>query len=189
MNALATTLPAVDPVLSHACAAALAIVFLAGAWDKLRIPVLFEAAVQGYGLLPRWLVRPFALALPVAEIAAALLLLAMATRPAGAVLAGLLLALFAAAIGINLLRGRTDIDCGCGGAAHVRLSAGLLWRNLGLIAAAFAASCPVSARPLGVLDMVAVAGMALFGFGLYLLVNVLLAQQARLLALRRLSDL
>lgn len=46
----------------------------------------------------------------------------------------------------------------------------------------------VRAAP-GVLDMVAVAGMALFGFGLYLLVNVLLAQQARLLALRRLSDL
>ena len=50
-----------------------------------------------------------------------------------------LLVLYSAAIAINLLRGRRDIECGCGGAAtHVPLSGWLLARNAALMATALA---------------------------------------------------
>jgi len=50
-----------------------------------------------------------------------------------------LLVLYSSAIAINLVRGRRDIECGCGGAAtHVPLSGWLLARNAALMATALA---------------------------------------------------
>jgi hypothetical protein len=90
-----------------------ALVFLAAAIGKMRYWPVFQGVISNYRLLPDFLVAPVAYVLPPVEAAlgAALLLgLAFPWPEAGA--AGLLL-LFAAAMGINLRRGRRHIDCGC----------------------------------------------------------------------------
>ncbi|KVR40003.1 MauE/DoxX family redox-associated membrane protein [Burkholderia multivorans] len=110
----------IDPVLATSAQAGAAAVVLLGAVAKLRAPVAFRDALAGYRLLPDALVAPAALAIPLAEALGAAALLFPDTRTAAAIgLIALLLA-FAAALAANILRGRTDIDCGCTGFAGVR---------------------------------------------------------------------
>ncbi|KVP22560.1 methylamine utilization protein MauE [Burkholderia multivorans] len=110
----------IDPVLATSAQAGAAAVVLLGAVAKLRAPVAFRDALAGYRLLPDALVAPAALAIPLAEALGATALLFPDTRTAAAIgLIALLLA-FAAALAANILRGRTDIDCGCTGFAGVR---------------------------------------------------------------------
>lgn len=78
-----------------------------GSFDELVV------TVANYRLVP-W-PRAVALALTAAELAIVVGLLLPVSRRAAAVAAALLLAAYALAIGINLRRGRTSIDCGCGG--------------------------------------------------------------------------
>ena len=88
-------------------------------------------------------------------------------------IAALLLA-YAAAMGINIARGRDHIDCGClgFGAAQATLGWELVLRNVALATFAFAVfALPLSARPLGAIDWIsgigAIAAFALLylGFG------------------------
>ena len=125
-----------DPALALTVSLVLAAIFGAAAVTKLRALDAFGGVVENYRLLPRGLVRPVALALPPVELAAALGLLVPATRPLAAAAAVLLLLVFAAAMAINLARGRRDIDCGCFvGLLRQRISWALVARNL-LVAAA-----------------------------------------------------
>ncbi|MCO8610759.1 methylamine utilization protein MauE [Burkholderia multivorans] len=113
-----------DPVLASSAQAGAAAVVLLGAVAKLRAPVAFRDALAGYRLLPDALVAPAALAIPLAEALGSAALLFPDTRTAAAIgLIALLLA-FAAALAANILRGRTDIDCGCTGFAGVRAMPG-----------------------------------------------------------------
>jgi uncharacterized membrane protein YphA (DoxX/SURF4 family) len=82
-------------------------------------------AVVDFGV-PERLVTPVASGLPVAELAAAALLLPAGTAQWGALLALLLLAFFVAAIAVNLSKGRTP-DCHCFGQLH---SGPAGWRTL-----------------------------------------------------------
>lgn len=92
----------------------LAFVFLFAAVPKIVDARGFQGAVANYHLLPRGIVSPFARSLPWLEVLCSGALFAgLAVTPVAA-LAALLLAIFAAAIGINLLRGR-EITCGCDG--------------------------------------------------------------------------
>ena len=110
----------IDPVLATGAQAGMAIVVLLGAAAKMRRPAAFRDALGGYRLLPDALTAPAAFALPLAEALGAAALLFPDTRMIGAgVLVALLLA-FAAALAINILRGHTDIDCGCSGFAATR---------------------------------------------------------------------
>ncbi|MCA8479486.1 MULTISPECIES: MauE/DoxX family redox-associated membrane protein [Burkholderia] len=110
----------IDPVLATSAQAGAAAVVLLGAIAKLRAPVAFRDAVAGYRLLPDALVAPAALAIPLVEALGAAALLFPATRTAAAIGLIALLIAFAAALAANILRGRTDIDCGCTGLAGVR---------------------------------------------------------------------
>lgn len=103
--------------------------FLSAGLAKLRRRRSFPGVVANYRLLPSVLVAPVAAALPVAEIAIGSALIA-GVRSA-AVPAGLLLLLFAAAMAVNIGRGRSHIDCGCG-RSELRqpLSRTLVARNL-----------------------------------------------------------
>jgi hypothetical protein len=85
----------------------------AGAVQKARDPVKFRQAVEGYQVAPRALAKPLAKAIIVTEGVIALWL-AIGWEPIGAkvAVAGLL-GVFSGAVGINLLRGRRHIDCGC----------------------------------------------------------------------------
>ena len=100
--------------LETAAALTGALVFARAAAFKLRDVQAFADALAGYRMLPIGLVEPAARVLPAIEIASALALLAPQTRVVGEFVAASLLIVFALAIGVNLLRGRREIDCGCG---------------------------------------------------------------------------
>lgn len=177
-----------DPTVVLASAIALAAILLIGALDKLRDLPRHGAAVAAYGLLPPTLVNPFARLLVLAELAAgALLLLPASARLWGAVLALALLLLVTGALMINLLRGHTDIDCGCGGPAHARtgLSWWLIGRNALLLACCLPALLAGAApRPLQWIDAPALLGATLAIIGLYFTLDHLIASHTRLQTLR-----
>lgn len=125
VTALSGTLP------SNVAAVFLAFVMARGALHKLKDPA-FEGTLADYRLLPAALLPAAGPALIAAELAAAFALILPAARPWGAALAMALLALYAAAIAVNLLRGRREIDCGCGGPGEL-ISWALVGRNLALI--------------------------------------------------------
>lgn len=91
----------------------LAFVLIAAAIPKLRERDEFHGVVANYRILPESLSYPFARMLPWVELACAVLFLVnLQTVLAGLATAVLMLA-FSVAIGINIARGRTHIDCGC----------------------------------------------------------------------------
>ena len=173
-----------DPVLGHTAAASLAGVLLLGAAAKLRDLQEFEAVLDDYRLLPSFLLSPMSRLLPLLELAAGALLLSLLTRNAGALASIGLLALVTAAVAVNLARGRTRIDCGCGGGNHLPLSGGIVARNAVLMLLALVALAPVQPRTTVLLDLVATLFATLFLLGLYFMANQLLSNQPRLIDLR-----
>lgn len=156
-----------------------ALIFLAAALSKLRHRVLLDGVVANYRLLPPGLVRPVALLLPPLELAVAALLLAAplaGSTPLTMISAGaaqLLLLAFAAAMAINLRRGRGAIDCGCGQSAlRQELRWALVVRNGLLAAVLLPALVPHAADPPA---SVSGAGAGLVFFLLYLSFNTVLA--------------
>jgi hypothetical protein len=173
-----------DPVLSYVCAASLSLVLLLGALTKLKDLSAWREAAEAYALLPERWVGPVSAGLALAELAAGLLLLPIATRPLGAALALAVLATVSAAVALALLAGRSHIDCGCGVGSAMKLSVALLWRNLGLAVPGALALLPQQPRSTGWFDVIATCAAVLFALGLYAVINQLLANQPRLENLR-----
>ena len=94
----------------------LAAVFLVAGIAKLADRNGSRQALIGFGV-PALLAYPLGIALPLAEIAAALALIPRVSAWWGAVTALALFLLFVAGIGVNLARGRTP-DCHCFGQLH-----------------------------------------------------------------------
>jgi hypothetical protein len=104
----------------------LAFVFVLSVLHKLRAYGRFQASLGAYRLVPStWLpiVAPLVIGLEMAAIVA----IVVPVGP-GALLAGALLTVYTAALAINLARGNTLIDCGCGD-APTPISGWLLLRN------------------------------------------------------------
>jgi uncharacterized membrane protein YphA (DoxX/SURF4 family) len=118
----------------------LGIIFVQSSVAKWRDMASFGAILRDYGVLPRGLVGLFAWAVPIGEVITGLLLIAPIPAIAGSALGLLLLIAVTSAVLVNLRRGRTEIECGCGGATGQRLSYGLVWRNLVLVAGLILAS-------------------------------------------------
>lgn len=157
-----------DPVVAWALRAGLALLLAASALAKLRDPGAFAAAVGGYRLLPLSLARPAAAGIVAAEAVLAVALWVPALHVAAAAGVAGLLALYTLAIAWNLLRGRRDIDCGCGGPlGRRRISEALVARNAVLIGAALATTLPVLPRSLGWLDAWTVLAAVASGALLY----------------------
>jgi len=111
----------------------LAIIFVQSSVAKLRDMALFGAILRDYRILPLGLVGLIAWAVPIGEVITGLLLIAPIPAIGGCGLGLVLIIAVTAAVLINLRRGRTEIECGCGGATGQRLSYGLVWRNLVLV--------------------------------------------------------
>ncbi len=153
----------IDPVVPAVLRGALALLFASAAVHKLRDLPAFRVALEAYELLPGRLPRLAAPALVAAELGTVALLLSPAARPWGFVAAGLLLSLYTAAIGVNLLRGRLGIDCGCfGPALRLELSGTLLARNALLLAGTLVGWLPPALRPLAGPDALPI--LAAIGF-------------------------
>ncbi|MCY3622573.1 MAG: methylamine utilization protein MauE [Gammaproteobacteria bacterium] len=115
-------------------AAALGFALLLGtaSWRKLRGLDEFRAVLADYRLIPACATKPAALAVSTVEGVLAGFWLVAPWRVEAAILAGvgtaLLMAAYGSAITVNLLRGRSWIECGCGGGEQ--LSWILVLRNL-----------------------------------------------------------
>lgn len=143
----------VDPVFVWVLRGFLALVFARALVGKLRAPGEFVSAVRGYALVPPSLAVGVAAFLLLAEAALVPGLLIAASGRAAALGAGALLFVYAGAVGINLARGRRDIDCGCAGPARRQpLHEWLLARNLLYSVLAWGAAAAPAARSLIWLD-------------------------------------
>jgi hypothetical protein len=97
----------------------------------------------------------------------------------GIVAAAMLLVVYAVAIGVNLLRGRRDIDCGCAGPASRRpIAWSLVARNVVLAAIGLAGLMPLHARPLHWVDGVTLLATTIAASALYVAADGLLALRA-----------
>ena len=175
-----------DPVLAVVLRGALALLFVVAALHKLRDRDAFRATLDAYALLPSALTAPLARAVPLVELVAALLLVAPRAAAVGASIAVLLLSVYALAMGVNLLRGRRDLDCGCmGPGARSPIGPELLVRNLFLIVAALVAGfAPFPARALVWVDFVTVPLAVAVLAALYAAVERVLALAPTVAALR-----
>jgi uncharacterized membrane protein YphA (DoxX/SURF4 family) len=165
-----------------ACRLAIAAIFAQASVHALRDWPAYAAIVENFRILPPPAARLAARAVPVAELAAAALLLIPAARIAGPALGLLLMAVFTAAIGINVARGRVNIDCGCGGASGQQLSGALVVRNLLLCALLAAAAAAPAPQSMDTAFAVGVLGAAAFLVTLYFSANQLMANAKALAA-------
>jgi len=135
-------------VASTVAACFLSLVFLRALLHKLGRHAELIGIVREYRLMPQRLAPLAAVAIVACEACAAVGLMLPQTRAAAALLACGLLISYAAAIGINLLRGRTSINCGCGGTGQ-GISRLHLLRNVLLALSALPAMASVSRGPTG----------------------------------------
>ena len=149
-----------DPLLLRIISVGFALLFIPAAVHKLANISQFSAIVQAYEILPRGLIRPSAVFIPLLELSlgVAWLLSGMPILfiSSIAVMSASLLGLYTLGIAVNLHRGRSYIDCGCGFSTTItttgkgqnvqHLSYGLLLRNVMLIAVALVAVIPPATR-------------------------------------------
>lgn len=142
----------IDLLFQTLIACALALLFLGAALHKWRGGLRFEAQLSEYRLLPERLVGPVARLLAVLESLVAIALVLPQTRALAALVAAGLLFAYGGAIAVNLLRGRSHIDCGCGDTPQM-LSPWLLLRNALLAGGALLVALPAADRALGWTDL------------------------------------
>ncbi|MFP6682049.1 MAG: MauE/DoxX family redox-associated membrane protein [Gammaproteobacteria bacterium] len=182
-------MPALDPILTLTANYCVALLFLFACYSKVRSFGVFHSTLADYELVPGVLVWLSAILIVVLELVIGFGALFRSFAGPAMALAAALLLLYAAAIGINLVRGRRDIDCGCTGPATQQLLSGwLLLRNIGLAALAIVGAAPTSQRLLHSADF-ALVGMALLAsVALYAAINQLMANAPRLDALDSLME-
>jgi hypothetical protein len=161
----ATTLqsaaPPVDPSLALMLSITLGVIFAQASIHKLRDRHRFREVLLAYRIpvgpfesLRAPLTTVLAATLPAIEMLLAVYLIASRSGVAGSI-ALALLAIYTAAIALNLARGRTDFDCGCGGPAMRQpIGPGLVFRNGLLMSMAWLVALPSSSREFVWLDAV-----------------------------------
>ena len=170
-----------DPVIQISVSYALAVLWLVGAAHKGVRFAEFCATFREYRVLPESLTAPLAALIVGLEIGLGVALL----TPIGRSLAlggsaGLLL-LYAAAIGLNLVRGRRHIDCGCMGPGYRQpLSEWLVARNLAVATAALAGLLPVESRALVWVDAISIGAAVCVLTAFYATANRLIANSRAL---------
>ena len=174
----------IDPAVELILRLLLAFVFAGTVFHKLAEPRKFRDTVRDYGLLPGSLVMPVAAGLIVLECITVITLLVPVTASVGAWFACMLLLLYSLSITINLMRGRTRIDCGCTGFVRQggQLTGWLLARNLPLVFISLLGTLPVQPRELAAWDIAVVICASLALSMLYSSVNHLLVSGPRLRA-------
>jgi hypothetical protein len=168
-----------DPAFGYLIVTGIALLFASASAHKLRSLAHFTEIFTAYRLLPDAPARHLAWLIPCLELAVAVTLLWEPSRRIAVVSAVAVLVAYAAGVGLNLLRGRRDLDCGCG-AARVRraISAWMVWRNLLLAAALGIAALPWSARRFNWTDFLTIVGGLIAGVALYTVVDGLLGDVA-----------
>ncbi|MEM7020922.1 MAG: MauE/DoxX family redox-associated membrane protein [Pseudomonadota bacterium] len=158
-----------DPAVQLTCALLLSYIFLSAAWHKWRDLETFRETLANYQLLPTALLPIAAVLVPLAELVAGFGLLIPFAYPFAAVIATALMLMYLSAIGINLLRGRRRIDCGCGGPNQKQyLSEWLLLRNVILLLCAALLIWPMVREPLWLDWLTALLAAGIGGLGYHI---------------------
>jgi Methylamine utilisation protein MauE len=165
-------------LVSAAAATLTALVFLRAAWHKLRDLEFFAALLADYRVVPTWAAGAASRVVVAAEVAVTMSLLVPGLHRAGAALAIVTLLIYGAAMTANIVRGRTQLDCGCGGSPQ-RLGWLLVVRNLVLTAVAALGLLP-SPTGLSTPEAAIAVGSALALWIGFLLVEELLANASRM---------
>ncbi|WP_172329947.1 MauE/DoxX family redox-associated membrane protein [Mangrovicoccus sp. HB161399] len=139
---------ALVPYASAAVTGFTVLVLARAAWHKASAYHETVGFAQGYGLVPAAWTYPIVRALTAAEILAIALMFLPATRASGGLLAAGLFAGYGVLMGLALRNGRSEIDCGCGGAPQV-VSGLTLGRNALLSGLALGIAL-IPAGPVGV---------------------------------------
>lgn len=174
-----------DPIYSLTVVMLIAFVFAFAGSHKLMNYARQAAIVADYRVVAAWLVPLLAPLIIVLELAVVVLVLLPGTRLAGFSLAIGLLLIYMFAIGLNLVRGRTSIDCGCGWGSHgQQISVWLIVRNMTMIVVIVMALLPSTNRSLHLVDWIlaAIAGTALIA--IYSIGDLLIANWSKLSKLK-----
>jgi uncharacterized membrane protein YphA (DoxX/SURF4 family) len=149
-------------IVGLAASIGVGLIFVTTGWAKVRHRALLEGVVANYRILPQRLVAPVARLLPGVEMVTGVALIAGLGRVPALAATALLLA-FAAAMAVNVRRGRLFIDCGCG-LSHLRqhVSWALIARN-GILAALLVPTWAITPTLSGAdVAIAAFGGIALF---------------------------
>ena len=185
MNSIVDIYAHTIPVVAISIQLFAIILFLNSAIHKAQDHRDFVSILAGYKLVPFFAVWVLAGIVTFNEFLAVLGLLL--TVPFLKYLAALLLAGYAIAIQVNVARGRTEIDCGCGGQAQP-ISQALVYRNIAiaiLLAWSTDAVGFVGIVELGVAYWALVTGVVIGLGSLYLSYNQLCLNQSLLNNLTR----
>jgi hypothetical protein len=169
-----------DPAIGTLVIASVAMLFASAGVHKLRDLARFEEIFSAYDLLPGIARLRISWVVPMLEFIVATGLIVKPFRLYAAALGILLLSAYAAAIGVNLMRGRRDLACGCGGPNDKRpIAAWMIWRNLLIALAAAIAFATWTERPLEFTDAFTIAFGLLTIVLVYLCVDQLFGNAAR----------
>ena len=169
-----------DPAVNALVIACAALLFAAAAIHKFRDLRRFAEIFTAYGLLPLAVSAPLAPVVPVLETLVAVGLLLDTSRAAAAGAGIVLLLAYAAAIAFNLMRGRRDLACGCGGPDDRRPIAGwMIWRNILIAGLLGSIMLPAAARALDPTDLVTIGGGTAACALVYLCLDRLLSNSGR----------
>lgn len=165
----------IDPAFNTFVAAAFTVLFAVAAVHKVRARAAFVATIAEYRIVPRGLLQPAGALLIVLEVALAVGLLWPATRVASAVLGASLLLVYGIAIGVNVLRGRRDIDCGCS-FQHRPIGPWMVVRNVALAVVLLVLTLPLADRTLTAGDITSIVAALIVAALLYASLDLLLGR-------------
>lgn len=171
-----------DPIIALALRIALIALFGFSVLHKLSAFGVYAQTVTDYRLLPERLSKLASVIMFGVELTIIAALLSL--EPGWPfLLAAAVLTVYALAIGINLARGRRQIDCGCGGPPGQTISLALVIRNVFLAAAAALCATLTATRALSLVDVLVALAAAIVAALLYSTCNQLLLNQPRLKSL------
>ncbi len=149
--------PMIDPVFYWTISIILALLWCRAAINKLQASQEFAELFAAYHLVPQSVAPSMAMILPCVELLVAVLLLLPATQIEGGLASAALLAIYAMAMALNLLRGRIHIDCGCHFGGSQTISWRLVTRNILLACLSLILLLPVVTRLLSVGDILLIS--------------------------------
>jgi len=157
-----------DPAFGYLIVAGTALLFASAAIQKFRSLTRFAAIVAAYRVLPASIGGPVAWLISCLEAAIAVALMWAPARKAAVIAAMVLLIAYASGMSVNLLRGRRDLDCGCGASRDRRpIAAWMVWRNAFLAVAVGITLLPWSQRSLYFTDSLTLVGGLAVAITLY----------------------
>jgi hypothetical protein len=173
----------VDPAVAMLISACAALLFASAAVHKLRDLRRFDEIFSAYGLIPGRTRLRLSRLVPLAEGLVAIGMLLDVSRVPAVLCAMALLIAYAAAITLNLSRGRRDLACGCGGPDDRRpIAPWMVWRNILLAWVLALVLLPWGSRPWMLMDLVTIVfGTATCAL-VYLCMDRLLDHTARMSA-------